>query len=166
MKKILTIAIILLAIGTVFTACSGKKENSGTGTASTATSSQGNANDNLYDIPHDKIIFGSSLDRTAVLAEIPAEMFKGIGELNTANVWADNISSYKYTVVLKFDVNSNENAFETLSDFYKSKGATVEATGNRYNPYSIKFSWGESTEVKLGRFEGQDSLSMQFSVVK
>jgi hypothetical protein len=169
MKKIVLLALALvLALSLV--ACGGNTDTpSGGGNSTTppASNNGGNTNDSLFDISKsDVTMLTSSLDKDAVFAEIPADMFKGIGTLNSAEISADTISDYKYVVVLKFYVKSDENAVKTLMDFYKSKGATVEETGNTYNPYSVKFDWGESTEVKFGTFEGKGYVDLQFSVVK
>jgi hypothetical protein len=167
MKRIFVLIIALLAVGLALAGCSGKKEaSSGNSGNNNVTQTQSGNNDNLFDVPQNEIMVTSSLNRDTVLAEIPAAIFKGAGTVNSVDIWADTISSYKYTVVLKYYVKSNENAVKTLMDYYKSVGATVEETGNRYNPYSVKFEWGESTEIKFGSFEGQDYVDMQFGVVR
>jgi hypothetical protein len=163
------ISVIALAIGLTVASCGGRGSNQQSGTATTETAkveSKGGISDNLFDVSADQITFGSSLDKSAVLAEIPKTMFKGVGKVNSVDVWANSIGSFKYSVVLKFHVKSNENAVKALMDYYRSNGATVEETGNRYNPYSVKFEWGEATEIKFGSFEGQDYVDMQFGVVK
>ena len=162
-------SVIALTIGLVMVSCGGRGGNQQSGTATTETKTEQSApaiNDNLFDIPADQITFGSSLDKSAVLAEIPKEMFKGVGKVNSVEVWANSIGSFKYNVVLKFHVKSNENSVKALIDYYRSIGATVEETGNKYNPYSVKFEWGEATEIKFGSFEGQDYVDMQFGVVQ
>ena len=116
----------------------------------------------MFDVSADQITVGQNVS----LAEIPKEMFKGVGKVNSVEVWANSFGDFKYNVVLKFHVKSNENSVKALIDYYRSIGAIVEETGNRYNPYTVKFEWGEATEIKFGSFEGQDYVDMQFGVVK
>ena len=170
-KSIFLVVASVVMFALAFTGCSKKNSNtsnSGNNTSSVSTvntQSIGN-NDSLFDISNNEISVTSSLNKDTVLSEIPVEFFKGVGRVNSVDIWADTISSFKYVVVLKFYVNSNQNAVKVLMDYYKSIGATVEETGNRYNPYSVNFEWGEATEVKFDSFEGQDYVDLQFSVVK
>jgi len=169
MKKAIYL-VLIVSLAFAFIACS-KKSGSNSNNITTPSASQGannskTANDNLIDIPKDKIRFGSSLNENAVLAEIPAAIFKGVGTVYSVDVMTDNYSSFKYTVVLKFYVNSSDNAVKALMDYYKSVGAKVEETGNRYNPYSVVFDWGESTEVSFGSPGDGDYVNVQFGVVK
>jgi hypothetical protein len=160
-------SVIALAIGVVMVSCGGRGGNQQqSGEKSDIKTAQaenkGGINDNLFDIPADQIRVGQNVS----VAEIPKEMFKGVGKVNSVDVWAISFGSFKYNVVLKFQVKSNENAVKTLMNYYKSVGATVEETGNTYNPYSVVFEWGEATEVRFGTFEGEDFVNVQFGVVK
>jgi hypothetical protein len=148
---------VAIAIGLAVASCGKDKDK---------PDDEGSNSDDLFDIKTEQIT--TNLDnKTAVLAEIPKEMFKGVGKVNTAYVWANTVSDrFKYIVVFSFDVKSGEKAAKTLVDYYRSAGATVEETGNKYNPYSVVFDWGESTEITFGSFEGQDHVNVQFSVVK
>ena len=164
---------IVAVLALVLAGCSGKKDTGGVSSTPGGGSANSNVpqtpsgnNDNLFDVSKNDIMVTSSLNKDAVLAEIPTAIFKGVGSVNSVDVWADTIGSFKYTVVLKYYVKSNENAVKALMDYYRSVGATVEETGNRYNPYSVVFDWGEATEVKFGSFEGKDYVDLQFGVVK
>jgi len=171
-KTFLTIAILAI-VALALAGCTGKKDTSGSsGNSTTQSASRGAGNtpsgnnDSLFDIPKNEIRISDNLDKDVVLAEIPTAMFKGVGTVYSVDVWANNIGSFKYITVLKFNVKSNENAVKNLMDYYRSVGANVEETGNRYNPYSVVFEWGESTEIDFGSSEGQDYVNLQFSVVK
>ena len=170
MKKIFCIITIVIVLAMVFGGCTGKSnstQNVGNNApVLTNSNTQRENNDSLFDISKNDIMVTSSLNKDTVLAEIPTQMLKGIGKVNSVDIWADTIGNFKYVLVLKFYVNSNENAVKILMDYYKSIGANVEETGNRYNPYSVTFEWGESTEIKFGSFEGQDYIDMQFGVVQ
>lgn len=168
-KKRLFLVIAIIAV-LALVGCSGKKDTSSS--SNTSGSSQSGAvnadgNDRLFDITKNQIT--SSLpDKDAALAEIPAELFKGIGKLTGsagAAVFNNSVDdNYKYTVQFKFDVDSGEDAAKTLMDYYESIGGTVTKTGSRY--YDVTFDWGKSVEIMHSSFEGQDYMNLQFSVVK
>jgi hypothetical protein len=158
--------VTVLAAVTMMTACGGGSKQNQSATSETAEQATPSKSDGLFDIPKDKILVTSNLDKAVALDEIPSQIFKGVGELNSADVMSNNFGEFKYSVVLKFDVSSYEKALKTLLDYYRSIGATVEETGNKYNPYSVKFPWGESVEVKANESEGRNYVNLQFSVVK
>jgi hypothetical protein len=135
--------VAIVACLAVMTACGGgSKQQNQASTSETTEQVAPAKSDGLFDISKDKIMITSNLDKAVALDEIPSQIFKGVGELNSANVMSNNFGDYKYSVVLHFDVLSYEKALKTLLDYYRSIGATVEETGNKYNPYAVKFPWG------------------------
>ena len=178
-KKSITFIITLLVIGTmVFTSCKGKtsSNNSNDSGTSVPSSTSGNSNnvgnnDNLFDISKDKITISANLDEAQVFSEIPTEFFKGVGELrgtgaDSSGIFRYQFSGWKYSVQFRFHVKSGENAAKTLVDYYKSIGGTVREIGLRSNFAEVTFDWGESVEIAYSSFEGQDSVRVQFNVVK
>ena len=115
----------------------------------------------LYDITGEDLNVLADSERNAVLAEIPSEIFKGIGELKYCNITTSYDENYKYTVAIQVR-ESGEADLVKLVEYYRSIGGAVEETGNKFNPYAVTFDWGESVEVKAY----EDSLSLQFNVVK
>jgi len=167
-KSIFSFIAIVAIVALALVGCSGKKGSSSGSVESSSQSVSGGSglNNNLFNIPKGEIRFGSNVDRDTVLAEIPVEFLKGVGKIDTVDVWKDTITDFKYVVTFDFTVKSAEDAVKILMDYYRSVGATVEETGNRFNPYSVKFSWGESTEISASSFEGREYIKAQFSVVK
>ncbi|MDR0841510.1 MAG: hypothetical protein LBN26_09060 [Christensenellaceae bacterium] len=137
--------------------------------SSTPPASQG-GNDGgsnaLFEIPQDQIKTynnGDGTDIALALSEIPSGIFKGVGELESAYVMLSKYGIYKYDVILKFNVKSGVDAAKSLTDFYKSIGATVEEKDSELYHYAVTFEdWGVSTEV----VSGSDYVNLQLNVVK
>jgi len=163
------ISVIALAIGLVMISCGGRGGNQQSGAATTETAKVESKGGSLFDIPKEKIIVDAKLDKNTVFAEIPAEFFKGVGELagtGAAAIFNNTLSIWKYSIQLRFYVKSGEDAAKTLTEYYKSIGGTVREIGNKSNFAEVTFSWGESVEIAWSSFEGQDSVRVQFNAVK
>jgi hypothetical protein len=186
MKKLITLALALALSLFLLTACgSNGNGNSGStgGNSSTPGTSQG-GNDaapsgtpgksqggelfgitdeqiNCYKINNDgtqSVITGEQ--RTKMLAAIPAEMKKGIGELSIGNVQENTITGAGYIAGLVFKVSSKE-AYIKLTDYYKSLGGTVTKDTNIGEALylEIDFAWGKLSQCEYGDVTKEISVS-------
>jgi hypothetical protein len=159
MKNILVLTLAL-ALSLSFAACRKNSDNGGNSTTSALNT------DEVYAIPKDKIravSWATDSEKEAVIAEIPAEMFKAIGELSHCTVMKSGaLPGYKYSLAI-VTTNKDGNAdLEKLVDYYRSIGGTVEKTNSLLNDYDVKFDYAESVSV-----DGMSSsIQVQFSVVK
>ena len=182
MKKLLALALVMVLALSLLTACGGGGGNSSTpsgGNNSTSTppasntpsttpsgndtpggNNNGTTNDSLFDIPKDEV----SGDEAAI-AEIPDEMFKGVGKLSYCMVMSSGaLEGYKYTLSINLTTSDGkgEAALETLIDYYKSIGATVEEVNEALTKYNVKFDYAQSVSVSAT----SSGIQLQFSVVK
>ena len=164
------VVMMAAVIGVVMVSCGGRGGNQQSGAATSETQTEVETQVNsLFDIPKEKIIVDAKLDKNTVFAEIPAEFFKGVGELagtGAAAIFNNTLGIWKYSIQLRFYVKSGEDSAKTLIDYYKSIGGTVREIGLKSNFAEVTFSWGESVEIAWGSFEGQDSVRVQFNAVK
>ena len=165
MKRVnLKISVIALAIGLVMVSCGGggnKQQQSAT------TETEIRNTNEIYTIPIDKIdvneyavTLGGS--KEAVIAEIPKELFKIIGELRYCQINTSGVlAGYKYTLMIVTKKNEDAVAdLEKLAEYYKSIGATVEKESK--SSYDVVFDYAKSVSiVKFG-----NTIQVQFSVVK
>ncbi|MDR0964212.1 MAG: hypothetical protein LBM60_06325 [Clostridium sp.] len=180
MKKISVLALaFLLTLSLV--ACGNKdteKPNSGNNTpppssqsgndTPTPSSQSGNTNNpsGIIDIPHEDIsMIGLDDDKEAILAEIPAEFLKGVGESGFSQI--SNIGvleGYKYSLLINLTTAEDQGPaeLEKLMDYYRSIGGTVTDATYAFDDYDIKFDYAESTSCTAM----SSSIVLSFSIVK
>lgn len=166
--KSTTAIALLTAVALFAVSCGGGKKQNRVNATETKTETKAAKGSVLFEIPKDKIDAyhtGDGTDLNLAFSEIPAEVFKGVGELNSAHIMLSKYGVFKYDVILKFKVKSGKDAAKELADYYKSIGATVEELSGTETSagYKVKFGdWGESVEVK-----GYSAyLDVQLNVVK
>ncbi len=81
-------------------------------------------------VPREKINTSSTAwttpeERDAVIAEIPAEMFKVFGEVDDCRISKSNTPGYKYTLAIRVNNPDGKAAVEKQLEYYKSIGATI-----------------------------------------
>ena len=162
MKKIVLLLLALI-LALSLAACAGNTDNDGNNSTNPPVSNNGgnnNGGSSLFDIPIDKII-GSS----EAIAEIPAELFKGAGELSYCQVMTSGaLEGYKYTLAINLSTEDDkaDAELEKLIDYYRSIGAAVEKTNELLNDYNVNFDFAESVSITAL----SSSIQIQLSVVK
>ena len=160
-KSILGIIAIVAVMALVLVGCTGKKETSVSSSSGMTTSGRNSTpGDNLFDIPKDEV----SGDEAAI-AEIPNEMFKGVGKLSYCMVMTSGtLEGYKYTLSINLTTGDNkaEAALEKLIDYYKSIGATVVKANEALTDYNVTFDYAQSVSVSAT----SSGIQLQFSVVR
>ena len=169
MKKVLLL-ILALIMALSLAACGGK-DDSGNNTPGNSQNGGGNdtKTDGVYTIPKDKISplgFATLEEKEAVIAEIPAELFKAVGKkLSYCNIQSSGtLPGYKYTLAINMYTEDDkaEAELKKLIDYYKSIGGTVEKSKTLLNDYDVKFDYAESVSITAL----SSSIQIQFSVVK
>jgi hypothetical protein len=151
-------------------ACGGSDTDTPSGGNGTnPPASQGGSNNTpsgIIDIPHEDIsVIGLDSDKEAILAEIPAELLKGVGESNFSQISNIGVlSGYKYTLLINLDTaeGQGEAELEKLMDYYRSIGGTVTEANNLLDDYFVQFDYAESVSCSAL----SSSIQLQFSVVK
>ena len=181
MKKLFA---LLLALTMVFAlAACGEKDPAPSGSGSTAdpgTSQQGDNNKSgeVFDIADSKIrAYASDLTTTltgdeaaALIAKIPAEIKKGVGELGKGLCTiAPSTSGSGYTFSATFIVpkGSAVDCYTKLTDYYKTLEGTVtdETVMGDNHFFEMEFSWGEIYQCEIGAYnEGNQAITVGFTI--
>ncbi len=195
MKKVLAIllaAMLLLSLA----ACSGKddpKPSGNSGGDTPPASSQQNdpgtdepdnkggeqSSGDIFDIADTDIrAYASDLTTTltgdeaaALIAKIPAEIKKGIGELgkDLCNISPDykNNDSYNFGVVFLVPKGSEVDYYTKLTDYYKTLDGTVTdetVIGDHYF-FEMEFSWGTLWQCELSSHnEDNAAITVGFTI--
>lgn len=180
MKKLFA---LLLAMMLVFSlaACGDNnttdpdKDNPGTSQSGENNNNEGAA---LIDIADSDIrAYASDLtttltgdEATAQIAKIPAEIRKGVGEIGAGlcTIAPDysGDDSYNFGATFYVPVNSYDEYWKVLTDYYKSLGGTVtldEKVGSR-DMLEIEFSWGELHQCEGYVGEEQATITVGFDI--
>jgi hypothetical protein len=164
MKKILILALALV-LALSLAAC-GSTDNGGNNSTSPPASQGGSNTSGIIDIPKEDImISGIDGDKDAIIAEIPAELLKGVGESDFSMISTTGVlTGYKYTLAINLDTEEGkaDAELEKLMNYYKSIGGTVTEASELLNNYDVKFDYAESVSVSAL----SSSIQLQFSVVK
>jgi hypothetical protein len=162
------VATMLLATATIFAvSCGGNaKKKAADGSTETAQTETKAPKGGVATIPTDKITVGSDLgDKSAVLAEIPAELLKIVGELSNCVITKSNADGWKYTMVINGKQSEDPHAdLAKLVADYKSAGGTVveTAVNNGTKKYRVTFPGAESLDI----YPFGGSIQIQWNVVK
>jgi hypothetical protein len=169
MKKTLLLVLALMLVISL-AACGGNTDNpSGNGgnNSTNPPASNGGSNPSgIIDIPHEDISLSDiSDDKAAVIAEIPAELLKGVGESNFSMISTTGVlPGYKYTLLINLDTEDGkaDAELEKLMDYYRSIGGTVTESKELLNDYDVKFDYAESISCSAL----SSSIQLQVSIVK
>jgi hypothetical protein len=170
MKKIIALALALV-LALPLASCGGKDNNStpsgnggnrntpGTSQGGNDTTPGGNettSNGELYAISDDQIIaYEVSLAdftqkkiegeaRAKMIAAIPAEMKKGIGKLQSADVQENTATGEGYIISFIF-TEATVGDYRKLCEYYKSLGGTITAELPD-KQLEIDYSWGKLSD--------------------
>lgn len=180
MKKLFA---LLLALTMVFAlAACGEKDPAPSGSGSTAdpgTSQQGgdNKSDEVFDIADSKIR-ASAADLTttltgdeaaAMIAKIPAEIKKGIGELGEglcSIAPSTSGSGYNFSAIFFVPKGSAVDYFTKLTDYYKTLEGTVtdETVIGDTHLFEMEFSWGEIYRCEAKIYEDSAKIAVGFKI--
>ena len=178
MKRILAIllaALMLFAMVACDTGDDPSKDKPGSSQSGENNNNEGAA---LIDIADSDIrAYASDLtttltgdEATAQIAKIPAEIRKGVGEIGAGlcTIAPDysGDGSYNFGVTFYVPVNSYEEYWKVLTDYYKSLGGTVtldEKVGSR-DMLEIEFSWGELHQCEGYVGEEQATITVGFDI--
>ena len=180
MKKLLALFIALMMVFSL-AACGNNnttdpdKDNPGVSQSGENNNNEGAA---LIDIADSDIrAYASDLtttltgdEATAQIAKIPAEIRKGVGEIGAGlcTIAPDysGDGSYNFGVTFYVPVNSYDEYWKVLTDYYKSLGGTVtldEKVGSR-DMLEIEFSWGELHQCEGYVGEEQATITVGFDI--
>jgi hypothetical protein len=168
MKKVNFKTRLMAAAIAVFalTSCGGGNSNQQSGNA-TEIKTEAKA-EQVTTIPKEDVALLSWQtveEKEAVFAEIPAALLKTVGKLSFCQVMKNNSDEYKYTLLINSSTKTEEDmkvGIKALADYYRSVGATVEATNETFSNYNVKFDNAKSVKIDaFGKY-----IQIQFSVVK
>ena len=194
MKKVLAIALALTMVLSL-AACGGKDDpkpsgNSGSDTppASSQQTDPGTnepdnkggeqSSDDIFDIADTDIrAYASDLTTTltgdeaaTLIAKIPAEIKKGVGELGKGLCTiAPSTSGNGYTFGASFIVpkGSEVDYYTKLTDYYKTLEGTVtdETVMGEHRFFEMEFSWGELYQCEIGAYnEDSAAIAVGFTI--
>jgi hypothetical protein len=156
---------IIFACLAVMTACGGGSKKQSGNASETKTEAKA---EQVTTIPKEDVALLSWQtveEKEAVFAEIPAALLKTVGKLSFCQVMKNNSDEYKYTFLINSSTKTEEDmkvGIKALADYYRSVGATVEATNETFSNYNVKFDNAKSVKIDaFGKY-----LQIQFNVVK
>lgn len=163
-------AIVLCLAAAMFAAsCGGnasKKKSADGATETQQTETTAPKGVKVADIPNDKInalSWDSSDEKEAVIAEIPAELLKIVGEVRHVTIQNSTFDGWKYLVNIQGAKSADAKAdLEKQIEYYKGIGATVEKSTALLTDYDVKFGYAESTDVSAT----QSYMTLRFNVIK